>query len=260
MDTLPGFRRRAFVSAKRLFSSGNVMSLTVRRISKVHKIVGMAIGLQLLLWTASGLFFTLFPIDVIHGDPWRPTIEHGNLIDMEIAISSEDAMRQAGEHAQSVTLQPFLGRPVWLVTNPSSRIMIDAVTGDQRSPLTNDDITGMIERFDDKPDGLGTLTATYMISENPLREYGGPLPVWVIEYEPRKQRLYIDATTGQIRSVRTTRWRIFDIMWRFHIMDVTGDDKIDTWWMKLAAFLGLTMILSGLGLLIDRTRKGRLFT
>lgn len=39
---------------------------------------------------------------------------------------------------------------------------------------------------------------------------------------------------------------MFDVMWRFHIMDVTGDDKIDTWWMKLAAFLGLTVILRGL--------------
>jgi len=236
------------------------MSLTARRISKIHKIIGMVIGLQLLLWTASGLFFTLFPFDVIHGDPWRPTIEHGNLVDMELAISAEDALRQAGGQAESVTLAPFLGEPVWLVATPSSRLMIDAVTGEQRSPLSSDDINAMIERFDDKPDGLGTLTVTYMISENPLREYGGPLPAWVIEYEPRKQRIYIDAVTGQVRSVRTTRWRIFDILWRLHIMDVTGDDRIDTWWMKLAAFLGLTMILSGFGLLIDRARKSRLFS
>jgi hypothetical protein len=50
---------------------------------------------------------------------------------------------------------------------------------------------------------------------------------------------------------------MFDVMWRFHIMDVTGDDKIDTWWMKLAAFLGLAAILRGLGLSINRTRKDR---
>ena len=234
------------------------MSLTARGVSKFHKIVGLAIGVQLLFWTASGLFFTLFPIDVIRGDPWRPTIDHGKLGDMEIAISANDAIRQANGPAISVTLEPFLGGPVWLVTTSSSRIMVDAMTGEKRSPLSSEDINEMIERFDDKPSGLGTLTVTYMINENPLREYGGPLPAWVLEYEPRKQRIYIDGVSGQVRNVRTTRWRIFDVMWRFHIMDVTGNDKIDTWWMKLAAFLGLTMMLSGMGLLIDRARKGRL--
>lgn len=47
---------------------------------------------------------------------------------------------------------------------------------------------------------------------------------------------------------------MFDVMRCLHIVDVTGADKIDTWWMKLSTFLELTMILSELGLLIDRTR------
>ncbi|MEL6414304.1 MAG: hypothetical protein AAFQ15_05120 [Pseudomonadota bacterium] len=45
------------------------MSLTARRFSRLHKIIGVVVGIQLFFWTVSGLFFTLFPIEVIRGDP-----------------------------------------------------------------------------------------------------------------------------------------------------------------------------------------------
>lgn len=236
------------------------MALLARRVARVHKVVGLMAGLLLLSWTASGLFFTLFPIETIHGDPWRPTVEHGDLQKMNVNVSASDAMALVSEPAERVSLKPFLDRPVWMIETSTSPIMIDAVTGDVRSPLSQNDIDALIARFGEKPSGLGELTVTYMISENPLREYAGPLPAWVVEYEPGKQRIYIDAVSGEVRSVRTTRWRIFDVLWRFHILDITGDDRIDSWWMKLAAFLGLTMVLSGLILGIDRIRKGRLFS
>lgn len=235
------------------------MSLSARRVARAHKVIGIVAGLLLLSWTASGLFFSLYPIETIRGDPWRPSIAHGELADMSVAVSAADALAVVDASAEAITLKPFLGAPVWMVQAETGQIMIDANTGDVRSPITQADVDALLARFDDKPDGLGALTVTYMIWENPLREYGGPLPAWVIEYEPRKQRIYIDASSGDIRAVRTTKWRIFDILWRFHILDITGDDRFDSWWLKLAAFLGLTMVLSGFVLLIDRVRKGRLF-
>ncbi|MCR9268720.1 MAG: PepSY domain-containing protein [Hyphomonadaceae bacterium] len=234
------------------------MSLTVRRLSRVHKIVGLVVGAQLLFWTISGVFFTLFPIETIRGDPWRPTVEHGALEQMEFSVSASDVIAATEHPVEHLELKAFLDQPFWMVTTEAGRQMIDARTAEVRSPLARTEIDRLIERFGDRPNGLGELTVVYMISENPLREYGGPLPAWVVEYEPRKQRIYIDATSGEVHTVRTTRWRIFDVLWRFHIMDITGEDRFDSWWLKLFAFLGLTMVLSGLVLIIDRARKGRL--
>ena len=39
--------------------------LTLR---KVHRWLGLIAGIQLLAWTVSGLYFTLIPIEEIHGD------------------------------------------------------------------------------------------------------------------------------------------------------------------------------------------------
>lgn len=234
------------------------MAKLARRVARIHKTVGLVAGFLLLSWTASGLFFTLYPIETIRGDPWRPVIDHGDLTDMSVSVSAEDVLSDAGTGVRRITLKPFLGDPVWLIETADSRRLVDARTGQDRSPLSQTDIDRLIAAFGDQADGLGELTVAYLIHENPLREYGGPLPAWVIEYEPRRQRIYVDASSGDIRAVRTTRWRIFDVLWRFHILDISGDDRFDSWWLKLAAFLGLTMVLSGLLLMVDRLRKGRL--
>lgn len=235
------------------------MALMARRVARVHKTIGVVAGLLLLSWTASGLFFTLYPIETIRGDPWRPVIDHGDLSAMPIAITAQDVLSGTDEKVSRIELKAFLGAPVWMLETGTGRQMVDATTGAVRSPLSQTDIDRLIAAFDDKPDGLGTLTNRALIQANPQREYGGPLPAWILEYAPGQQRIYIDAVSGDVRAVRTTRWRIFDVLWRFHILDVTGEDRFDSWWLKLAAFLGLTMVLSGLVLGVDRLRKGRLF-
>ena len=97
------------------------MSRLVRRLSRLHKIVGLVIGLQLLFWTLSGFYFTLFPIDVIRGDPWRPTIEHGTLDGMSVKVDAASAAAQVDGVWLSAELRPFLDRPVWLITTDTTR-------------------------------------------------------------------------------------------------------------------------------------------
>ena len=237
------------------------MSLVARRFSRLHKIIGVVVGIQLFFWTVSGLFFTLFPIEVIRGDPWRPKIEHGALETMSIQVTAAEAAAKVEGVWLNAELQPFLDRPVWVITTSETKQMIDAATGDVWSPLDPISFRALQRRFADS-DGEARIpgteaTATYLTHKAP-REYGGALPAWVIEDARTQQRIYFDATTGAVRSVRTNRWRIFDVLWRFHIMDVTGEDRFDTWWMKLFAFLGLTMVVTGAVLMVDRARKGRL--
>lgn len=237
------------------------MSLLARRISRIHKIIGLVVGVQLFFWTLSGLFFTLYPIETIRGDPWRPKIEHGSLDTMTVSIAAKEAAAKVEGDWLSAELKPFLDRPVWQITTTKTRAMVDAETGEKWSPLDPISFRALQLRFadsDGKAQIPGTEATAEYITRNPPREYGGGLPAWVIEDEKSKQRIYFDATTGEVRAVRTTEWRLFDVLWRFHIMDITGDDKFNTWWMKLFALLALTMVLSGFVLIIDRARKGRL--
>ena len=105
------------------------MSKTARRIARMHKVIGLVAGVLLLSWTASGLFFSLYPIETIRGDPWRPDIVHGNLAEMTIAVPASAAIIEADAAVEAVTLKPFLGGPVWMLRTEAGQIMVDATTG-----------------------------------------------------------------------------------------------------------------------------------
>ena len=178
------------------------MSLTARRFSRLHKIVGLVVGIQLFFWTISGLFFTLFPIETIRGDPWRPKIEHGSLETMAVEVSATEAAAKVEGVWLGAQLQPFLDRPVWVITTSETKQMIDAITGETWSPLDSVSFRALQRRF---ANGEGDAripgteaTATYLV-DHPPREYGGALPAWVIEDARTQQRIYFDATTGAIR-------------------------------------------------------------
>ena len=44
---------------------------TALKIRKTHRYLGLFIGIQFLLWTISGLYFSWTDIDDIHGDQFR---------------------------------------------------------------------------------------------------------------------------------------------------------------------------------------------
>jgi len=44
---------------------------TAQKIRKTHRYLGVFIGIQFLMWTISGLYFSWTDIDEIHGDQFR---------------------------------------------------------------------------------------------------------------------------------------------------------------------------------------------
>ena len=97
--------------------------------------------------------------------------------------------------------------------------------------------------------GEGELTSMTKLDLAP-NDYAGKLPVWQVKFDDKaKTRLYIDPETAEVRSVRTRLWRVFDLAWKFHIMDVTGEDNFNSWWLRIASGAALMFALSGIGLL-----------
>ncbi|WP_300375713.1 hypothetical protein [Henriciella sp.] len=226
------------------------MSIRARRIAQTHKILGLVIGLQLFFWTASGLFFTLFPIEQIRGEHLRaetPAIDPaglGNITPPDVEYPFEKA-----------ELRQVLDRPVWEVSGNGRTRLYEASTGEKIAPLEEADVRRVAE---EGWAGRGYATTVERI-DNPPREAFSTRPLWRVEFEGLDRAVFwVDAETARIVAVRTTKWRIFDVFWRFHIMDITGDDRFDSWWLKIAAFLGLSTVLFGIALLVHRAMRGRL--
>ena len=90
---------------------------------------------------------------------------------------------------------------------------------------------------------------------DPPREYGRAGPVWQIKFnESDPASFYVDATTGEVKAVRTGLWRVFDLMWGLHIMDWSSRENFNSWWIKATATVAVVFFISGLCLIILRLR------
>lgn len=98
---------------------------------KIHNILGLVIGLQILFWTASGFYFTLFPIDVIRGTTLRTPKQNQalRLDDVSITLQHSAAAIDPYDALVSAELESFLGEPFWRLTTTSATVLLSAQTG-----------------------------------------------------------------------------------------------------------------------------------
>jgi hypothetical protein len=216
---------------------------------RVHKWLALAVGLQVLFWFASGLFFTLIPIERVRGEHLRVLPERV-VVDVTAADFTVPASPDFPFHTASLSL--LEGRPVWLMTGPEGRRLVDAGTGAVLSPLPEETARRLVLGA---WVGRGELVSLSRLDAHNA-EYKGALPVWQARFEGRDDaNLYLDAVTGDVRAVRTPHWVAFDWLWGLHIMDWKNREVFTTWWMKLAAGAALLLTLAGFVLLGLRARQ-----
>ena len=80
-------------------------------------------------------------------------------------------------------------------------------------------------------------------------EYRGrELPLYKIvslNENEEKINVYQNPFSGEIVAIRSPQWRIWDLMWGFHIMDWVERDNIDNILLKIFSFIALFTSISG---------------
>jgi len=223
---------------------------TAYTIRRAHKILALVVGLQFLFWTASGLFFTIFPIEQIRGEHLVDRSLKSAPALTDVSLVNPATILGAGE---TVTLRRGATGPVYEVLGEDIARVHDAVSGVRITPLKVSDAMELANLY---WTGEGILTRADIVV-SPPREAGSASPLWRVQFDGKDTAtLWIDPDRARLKAVRTTNWRIFDVLWRFHIMDITGADRFDSWWLRIFAFLALTTVLFGIALLIDRAWRG----
>ena len=97
------------------------------------------------------------------------------------------------------------------------------------------------------------------IIEEPKRgsEYRGrELPLYkVISLTKlgKEVNVYQNPFTGEIVAIRSSEWRIWDLMWGLHIMDWVDRDNIDNILLKIFSFIALFTSISGVILFFKKS-------
>ena len=77
---------------------------------------------------------------------------------------------------------------------------------------------------------------------------GRDLPLYKIisqNEEGETINIYQDPYSGEIMAIRSSQWRLWDLMWGLHIMDWAERENIDNVFLKLFSFIALFTALSG---------------
>lgn len=222
---------------------------------KLHKWLGLFIGLQVLVWLSTGLYMVLVNLDFIHGDPLVKNMQQAVVVPTSADTTVAGLLKQFPA-AHNIGLRAVMGKAFYTISTPGKRFLVDPASGTIISPLT-EKLAREIAVF--HFNGDDPIIESTLITGNPPREIGARrLPLWRVDFDDRySTTFYIDPDNGRLVTRRHQYWRIFDFLWMLHIMDYVDRNNTHNLLLKTAQFIGLSFVLTGFWLLYFRLKPRR---
>ncbi len=221
---------------------------------KLHKWLGLIVGLQLVLWTISGFYMVVVDLDFIHGD----TLVRNVQVPFEAKPPAQTfgAVAQRFEGVTHISLRalPGFDAPVFEVASREGTTLVDSATGQDLSPLAQDTVAKLASEY---YAGTGKLASLTLIERDaPLEIQTRPLPLWRADFDDWLQTsLYVHPDSGVLVTRRHRFWRWFDFLWMFHIMDFDTRTDMNNSLLKTATVAGVVTVFSGVWLLYFSFRR-----
>jgi uncharacterized iron-regulated membrane protein len=208
---------------------------TSQRIRKVHRYLGIFLGLQFLMWTISGLYFSWTDIDEIHGDHFKKG--SGPKV-----FSGLRGLADFGEGVYAVELREIASEPYFWVNDSQ---LIHAISGEPKSGVTAEEAIAIAQK--NLRDDLKVSEIALLEETDAHHEYRGKsLPAYAISYDSSEQiTAYVSVIDGAFQTVRHRDWRWFDFLWMTHTMDYETRDDFNTTLLRAFSLLGLITVMSG---------------
>lgn len=219
---------------------------------KSHKWLGLFVGLQVVVWSLSGLYMTVVHIDTIHGDH---LVRKQQPSGVDVATLRDPLALATRTGVEDVRLAWKGNRPVYLLSGQSGDRMVDARTGEAVPVPTEREIRAFARSIytGDEP-----IASAKLITDVPGEIRGRKPPLWRIEFAHwNKPTLYLSPTTGELVSRRHELWRVFDFVWMLHIMDYGERENINNPLLRTFTWGALLLALSGAWLLVYAFPKKR---
>ena len=209
------------------------MKLIVRN---THKYLSFFISIQLLLWTVSGIYFAFNKIENVRGEQYR--------LQSPFKYSFKNIEFEIPE-ATSAVVKKRLDKTIIAASTKAGMRYFDEA-GDPLKKISFDEAKKIVVK-----NTLLKPIAVEEINESKKgSEYRGrQLPIYkVITHNANNKEInaYLNIFSGDIVAIRSAQWRIWDLMWGFHIMDWQERDNIDNMLLKIFSILALISSLSGI--------------
>jgi len=213
---------------------------------KLHKWLGLVIGLQLVLWAVSGVMFAWLDRGQVDGAgsvrAAQPTALSATLVKREPTTWLRNYPAQEIYDVRAVSLAD---RWVWRV-ELRDRVELRAI--EDGAPVTVDE--ACLRRLAlSRYAGNGHLVAVKLQTQPDIASRASG-PVWQAQFDdPQRTALYFAADDGHFIAARTASWRLYDFFWMLHTMDYRGRDDFNNPLIVTIGFAALWLSISGVVLL-----------
>ena len=231
---------------------------------KIHKWIGLVIGLQFLVWAISGAVMALLPMDEVAGGPMA---EHQHPQPLAAGGSAWPRVQQAlaGEPIEAVAMRQLPNGAAYQVTTADGVRLFDS--GDGSRVNIGPAAAGAIAAS--AHPGRAPVTRVEALSELGLAVREHELPIWRVDFRDAKNSsYYVSGTTGELLERRNDSWRWWDFFWMLHNMDYANRTSFNHPLIIMVGFAMAWLAVTGFWLLFRtmwrhdftwlRTRRGAL--
>ena len=211
---------------------------TALKIRKTHRYLGVFLGIQFLLWTISGLYFSWTNIDDIHGDQFKK-LEYQSK-SFENLISPSQLNVSGG--INTIELRDINQKPYYWINQSQ---LYNAIDGTLKAKISKNEALYVAKNY--MRADLKVTTIKKIIEAGKHHEYRERLlPAYVISYANNDAlKAYVSIKDGKFQTVRHRGWRWFDFLWMTHTMDYDSRDNFNTTVLRAFSLLGLITVMSG---------------
>ena len=204
-------------------------------VRNIHKYLSFLISIQLLLWTVSGIYFAFNKIENVRGEQYRQ--EPNFNVDFSKLNFQIDG-------AQNIRVIDRMDQEILVVDGIYGREYLNFEGKDVEQLNVEEAMALSAKQTSLIPESVDLITENTIGSEY----RGRALPIYRVKSvneAGESINVYLNVYTGEVEAVRSNQWRIWDLMWGFHIMDWETREDIDNLLLKIFSILALISSITG---------------
>lgn len=212
------------------------------------------LAVPIVIWSVTGSYFVLMDLNFIHSD--HISVEKSAYIDPSQISYPLSKVNQRYPNAQEIELKSVVNNFYYHVSLKDKVILINASSGESLPYISEDKARSIASQYQQAIAADASLTATLLTDIAPAELAARHLPVWRMDFSDNAATsLYLSATTGELVTRRHDYWRLFDLFWKWHIMDYDDGESVDNLLLLISSILSIMAVVAGLILIWQRRRR-----
>jgi Na+-transporting NADH:ubiquinone oxidoreductase subunit F len=211
---------------------------------KLHKWVGLLIGIQMLLWLLSGLMISLLDPLKVSGKLWTNSAKtHQQELQTGVLLEPWELPPALLSGASSIKLEVIRAVPVYRIQQGENESLIDATDGSLI--ITGKTDAERIARQDYTGNGELVSLEQGMAPDMETRTNSGEY--WRVNFSDAiHTSIYISVASGEVFERRNSYWRVRDFFWMLHIMDYSGRENFNNVLIIMVVLIAVWLGISGM--------------